>query len=79
MRMACGPREGRRKGEVLGSARLPGAVIETFRPLLEAAAGVALVDPKAARAELERRFDPRGKAARDLAERLVALLLAIRP
>ena len=49
-------------------------MIETFRPLLEAARGLDLVDPERARRELEQRFDPRGEPARALAEDLAALL-----
>jgi hypothetical protein len=47
---------------------------ETFRPLLDAARGVALDDPIAARLELTRRFDPRGNQARELNAKLVELL-----
>jgi hypothetical protein len=49
-------------------------VIETFRPLIDAAAGLDLDDTVAARAELERRLDPRGTTARALATSLEALL-----
>jgi hypothetical protein len=49
-------------------------VIEHFRPLLDAATGVALADPQAAEAELRRRLDPDGAEARALAERLRTLL-----
>ena len=49
-------------------------MIETFRPLIDAAAGLALADADAARAELERRFDPRGRPARDLSTSLQGLL-----
>lgn len=49
-------------------------MIETFRPLIDAAAGLDLADPVAARSELERRLDPRGSTARDLATSLQALL-----
>jgi hypothetical protein len=48
-------------------------MIETFRPLLDAARGVDLADPTKARAELERRLDPRGPEARALAEALLGL------
>ena len=48
-------------------------MIETFRPLLDAARGVDLADPSSARAELERRLDPRGPEARALAEALLGL------
>jgi hypothetical protein len=49
-------------------------VIETFRPLIDAAAGLDLADPVAARSELERRLDPGGSTARELATSLRALL-----
>ncbi|MEZ6006094.1 MAG: DUF4863 family protein [Planctomycetota bacterium] len=49
-------------------------MIDTFRPLLDAAQGVDLSDPKAAEAELARRFDPTGPAARALNEALIGLL-----
>lgn len=49
-------------------------MIETFRPLLDAARDLDLSDPDAARRELERRFDPRGPAARALARELEGLL-----
>jgi hypothetical protein len=49
-------------------------VIETFRPLIDAAAGLELHDAVAARAELDRRLDPGGPAARDVATSLRALL-----
>ncbi len=48
-------------------------MIETFRPLLEAAHGLDLEHPAAARAELVRRLDPNSKAARELAVSLVRL------
>jgi hypothetical protein len=51
-----------------------GAVIDAFRPLFDAAAGLDLSDPKAARAELERRFDPRGPGAQSVAAALADLL-----
>lgn len=50
------------------------AVIETFRPLLDAAAGLSLADPTSARVELARRLDPEGPAAVKLAADLRALL-----
>jgi hypothetical protein len=53
-------------------------MIDTFRPLLDAARGVALDDPAAARAELARRLDPAGPAAAALNRELVALLEARR-
>lgn len=49
-------------------------MLNTFRPLLDAALGVDLARPDAAVAELTRRFDPREKAAADLNRALVALL-----
>ena len=49
-------------------------MIDTFRPLCDAAAGLDLSDPKSARSELERRFDPRGESARALEADLKALL-----
>ena len=48
-------------------------MIETFAPLLEAARGLDLRDPERARAELARRFDPTGPAARALNAALVRL------
>jgi uncharacterized protein DUF4863 len=48
--------------------------MEAFRPLIDAAAGLDLADPVAARSELERRLDPRGSTARDLAMALQTLL-----
>ena len=48
-------------------------MLETFRPLLEAAHGLDLSDPAAALAELERRFDPASPAAGALRERLLEL------
>lgn len=51
-------------------------MLETFRPLLEAARGVDLGDPAAAEHELTKRFDPRGPAAHALNRELVALLEA---
>lgn len=53
-------------------------MLDTFRPLLDAAAGVDLADPAAAQRELARRFDPRGPAAAELNRSLVALLDARR-
>lgn len=49
-------------------------MLNTFRPLLEAARDLDLTDPKAAQAELTRRFDPRGENAAALNRELVALL-----
>lgn len=51
-------------------------MIETFRPLLEAAHGLDLQAPAAARAELDRRLDPHGLRAGELNAELVALLAA---
>ncbi|MDH4148166.1 MAG: DUF4863 family protein [Acidimicrobiia bacterium] len=51
-------------------------MIETFRPLFEAAAGLDLSDPEAARAELARRLDPESEDARDLGRELVGLFEA---
>jgi Domain of unknown function (DUF4863) len=51
-------------------------VLSTFAPLLQAAQGLDLSSPAKARAELERRFDPRGKAAQALNAELKALLEA---
>jgi len=49
-------------------------MLDTFQPLLRAAQGLDLADPAAARAELARRFDPKGPAARSLDTALKALL-----
>jgi hypothetical protein len=49
-------------------------MLETFRPLIDAAAGVSVADPAAARAELARRLDPRGEAAKKVGLGLRALL-----
>ena len=49
-------------------------MIDTFRPLLDAARDLDLSAPEAARQELERRFDPRGPAARELAAELLDLV-----
>jgi len=51
-------------------------VLDTFRPLLQAARGLDLSRADAAEAELERRFDPSGDAARELNAALSALLEA---
>lgn len=48
-------------------------MLETFRPLLEAAAGLALDNPEHTRAALAQRFDPNGPAAQELSAQLVAL------
>jgi hypothetical protein len=50
------------------------SLIETFRPLLDAAQGVSPADPVAARATLTQRLDPAGPAARALQKKLVELL-----
>jgi hypothetical protein len=47
--------------------------LEAFRPLLEAAKGLSPKDPAATAAELCRRFDPKGPAARALQAELVAM------
>jgi hypothetical protein len=49
-------------------------MIDTFRPLIDAARGVDLSQPAAAREALRRRFDPTGDEARALNEKLRALL-----
>ena len=49
-------------------------MLETFRPLLDAAKGVDLSDPKQAERELHERFDPESQAAQDLNAKLCALL-----
>ena len=51
-------------------------MLDTFRPLLDAARGVDLSDPEAARATLEERLPFHGDAARALNAELVALLEA---
>jgi hypothetical protein len=51
-------------------------MLETFRPLFEAASGLDLADPAAARAELVRRLDPRSAAARALDAQLLGLFEA---
>lgn len=57
------------------SAGLPQpSMLEVFRPLLDAARGLDLADPKACEALLRERFDPRGSAARLLDASLLALL-----
>lgn len=48
-------------------------MISTFRPLLEAAQGLELSTPSAARAELARRLDPAGAAAQALSHQLIQL------
>jgi len=49
-------------------------MLETFRPLFDAVAGVELDDPAGARAELERRLDPRGAPAARIGQELRTLL-----
>ena len=52
----------------------PQELIETFRPLLEAARNLDLTEPSRAELLLRERFDPHGPAAAALRERLVELL-----
>jgi hypothetical protein len=49
-------------------------MIDTFRPLIDAARGLDLTEPVAARDELRRRFDPAGKPAQALNAQLLELL-----
>ena len=49
-------------------------MLESFRPLFEAAQGIDLSDPQAAQRTLRERLDPEGRAARDLRQELVKLL-----
>jgi hypothetical protein len=49
-------------------------MLESFRPLLNAARGVDLTDPTKARQSLTERFDPSAPAAGMLAKDLIALL-----
>jgi hypothetical protein len=49
-------------------------MIETFRPLLEAALDIDLGDARAAELELGRRWDPKGDPAKRLKAELVELL-----
>jgi len=51
-------------------------MIETFRPLLDAARGIDLADAPSAERELTRRFDPKGEDARKLNAELVRMLEA---
>jgi len=51
-------------------------MLETFRPLLDAATGVDLTDPASAQAELTKRFDPSGEAAQQLNGKLLELIEA---
>lgn len=49
-------------------------MIDTFRPLLEAAKGLDLSDPQTARTILADRLDPEGEAGRAVTEALIGLL-----
>ncbi len=49
-------------------------MLATFQPLLDAAQGLDLSDPKAARETLQQRFDPTGPAAKALNQALIGLL-----
>lgn len=49
-------------------------LLDTFTPLLEAASGLDLSDPDAARRELETRFDPASDEGRALSKKLEGLL-----
>lgn len=51
-------------------------MLDTFRPLLEAARGLDLADARRAEGELRERFDPQGPEAAALRARLVELLEA---
>ncbi len=53
--------------------RIMASMLDTFRPLLEAAQGLDLEDSEAARAELSRRLDPASDAARAVGAELVKL------
>jgi hypothetical protein len=50
------------------------SLIDTFRPLIDAARGLDLAQPDVARDELASRFPPRGQRALALNQKLVALL-----
>jgi hypothetical protein len=50
------------------------SLIETFRPLIDAARGLDLTSPDVARDELANRFPPRGPGAKALNAKLVELL-----
>ena len=50
------------------------ALVDTFRPLIDACRGVNLADRAAAEVELTRRFDPAGGAADELRSQLMDLL-----
>lgn len=49
-------------------------MLEIFKPLIDAASGVALADPEAACAELTARLDPASPEGQRLSEALVGLL-----
>lgn len=49
-------------------------MLETFRPLIDAASGIDLSDVQAARTQLVERFDPSGAAAQELDAELAQLL-----
>jgi len=51
-------------------------ILETLKPLLEAASGLDLQDPAAARAQLEERFDPASEAGAALSKALQERLAA---
>ena len=55
---------------------MTGTLIDDFRPLLEAAQGVELLDARSAQAELAKALDPKSRAAADLNQRLLARLAA---
>jgi hypothetical protein len=46
-------------------------LVDTFRPLLDAATGIAVDDPERARTELARRLDPKGPGAAALNAKLI--------
>lgn len=50
------------------------SILETLNPLLQAASGLDLSDPAAARKTLEARFDPAGEEGKALASKLEGLL-----
>lgn len=50
------------------------SLLDTFRPLIDAAKGLDLSTPDVARDQLSHRFDPRSRAASALNTRLVELL-----
>lgn len=49
-------------------------MLNTFKPLLDAAQGIDMLQPAAAQRELEKRFDPHGAAAANLVAELKTLL-----